>query len=155
MSGIDLLRTSPPARALGLAGSVADALAARGWSIAGPVVDPAVDVAARRTWSGRPDVRAHVHVLVQIDAAAERDLLFAAAPPPVPDETLPFYWIGEHNLGEKYQTGRERGETRVARAIASAPPSPLVAQAWRDGNDLAHPAIERAFASPSEAEAAF
>jgi len=160
MNGIDALRTSPPARAFGHARAVADALAARGWTVTGSVVDPAVDVAANRAWSGRSEVHAHIHLLVQIDAAADRNLLFDAAPPAVPDETLPFYWIGEHDLGERYQAAVERlafarGEARIARAIAPAPPSPLAAAAWRDANDEGHPAIERAFVSAADAERAF
>ena len=160
MSGIDLLRTSPPARAFGHARAVSTALAARGWTVTGSVVDPAVDVAANRAWRGRSDVHAHIHLLVQIDAAADRNLLFDAAPPAVPDESLPFYWIGEHDLGDRYQASVERlafvrGEARIARAIATAPPSPLLAAAWRDANDEGHPAIERAFASAADAERAF
>ena len=160
MSGIDALRSSPPARALGHARAVRNALSRRGWNVAGSVVDPSVDVAARRAWSGRSEIRATIHLLVQIDSAASRTLLFDAAPPPVPDEALPFYWIGEHNLGEPFDEALRRlaftrGEARIARAIAPAPPAPLVAAAWGDSGEEPHPPIERAFASAADAEAAF
>ena len=165
MRGIDELRTSAPARALAHGRLTAGCLATRGWSVSQSLTDPRVDVAARRRWSRRSGIHATVHLLVQIDTSAERHLLFDAAPPAVRDDVLPFWWMGEHprelapilDSDQRAAVQRlafPRGESRIARAIAPAPPSSLVASAWRDADGADHASVEAAFASAADAAAA-